>query len=82
MPKSSQPQHQHYRNPLKGGWYYVGIGDEPLTGLMTKRCARRHIKAQQRANAGMYGYGILVLRHSDAPRGRIAKIFTRPKISG
>jgi hypothetical protein len=69
--------HQHYRNPLKGGWYYVDNGIEAASGLMTKRLARRYVKQKF---GGRYGYN--VMRHPDCPKNFLAKIFTRPKNSG
>lgn len=74
----TQPTQQHYRNPLKWGWYYVAHGDEAETGLMTKNEARRYIKS----GCSMYGYGRNILKRTDTPRSWFKKRFTLPKNSG
>lgn len=61
---------QQYRNPLKWGWYYIEGPRDPMTGMMSKRAARR----MMREHPGRFGYGHHITYHSNAPR---LKLFRR-----
>lgn len=58
---------QHYRNPFKWGWYFVEAPGEPMSGLMSKREARRILQR----NSGQYGYGHYITYPACAPRFKL-----------
>lgn len=58
------PNVQHYKNPLKWGWYYIERSGNAASGLMSKRAA----KAMRRDLAGGAGYGLSVAYRNDAPK--------------
>lgn len=60
----------HFRNPFKWGWYYVEGPNEPMTGLMSKRAARRYMRSAE----GRLGYGYRISYPSKAPS---IKLFRR-----
>lgn len=60
---------QHYRNPLKWGWYFVEGPHAPMTGLMSKRAAKRLM----RDHRGEYGYGYQINYPASAPSNKLLR---------
>jgi len=59
------PSVQHYKNPLKWGWYFVKRQGDTISGLMSQRAARKMRREMSRGYGA--GYGLSISYHPDAP---------------
>lgn len=82
---SIAPTHQHYSGRFEFfrlGRYYVDGGDVALSGLMSKRAARRLRRSMVGQSGGMYGYGITISKCSETPNSRRAIFLQKFKNPG
>lgn len=82
---SQVPTHQQFSGRFEFfrlGRYYVDGGDRALSGLMSKREARKMIKRMVRTGGGEYSYGINIMKCPDTPNSRRAIFLSKFKNPG